>query len=467
MKANYLQQKQQSPRNPADGVEGSRLAFVSLGCSKALVDSERVLGRLLEEGMVLTDQMSAADVIVVNTCGFLESAEDESMEKIQEAVQQKKTGNCKYVVALGCLADRRGDRIREQLPGVDAVIGAKKREKLNGAIRALLTGLKREDIVLTGGDEKCRRDVGRYRLTEPHFGYVKIGEGCDNTCTFCVIPDIRGKLQSKSLDDIRAEVEELVEDGAREIVVIGQDTSDYGRDRYGNRRLADALRTIADVDGIEWVRLMYAYPGHLQTDAVQIMAEHPDIVPYIDMPIQHISPRILKRMSRGTTRSDVYEILETLRDHIPNLAIRTTLMVGFPGETEEDFQMLVDFVREQQFDRLGVFEYSDEQGSPAAKLDQKIDGDQKEERWHRLMDIQKDIAFQKAQERIGETVDVILEEDWGARENGMVGRTQWDAPERDPVIYVEGTNGHRPGEIVQANILRSQGYDLGGTVVEP
>ncbi len=459
MKANLLQQRKVTDR-ATSALEGTRLAFVSLGCAKALVDSERVIGSLLEDGMVLTDDYGAAEVIVVNTCGFLESAEEESMEKIREATEHKKNGNCRFVIALGCLAERRGKKIREKIPAVDAVVGAKKRERLNTTVRSLLSGVDRDEMVLTGGDEKCNRDVGRYRLTKKHFGYVKIGEGCDNTCTFCVIPDIRGGLRSKSLDDLQAEARELAADGVREINVIGQDTSDYGRDLYGERRLGDALKTMADVDGIRWVRLLYAYPGHLQDNALDVMADHPNVVPYIDMPIQHINQRILKRMARGTKTEEVYEILENLRHRIPDITIRTTLIVGFPGETEAEFQELKDFVREQEFDRLGVFEYSDEEGSPAEQLDGKVPREEIRRRWDEIMDLQKEIAFEKAREKVGKNTEVLLERD-GDNDNGtMVGRSKWDAPEQDPVTFVENTNGHEPGDLVPVEVTAAQGYDL-------
>ncbi len=460
MKSNVLQRNRYE-KATSSAVEGKRLAFASLGCAKALVDSEKVLGKLLEEGLVLTDDYAEADVIVVNTCGFLESAEEESMEAIREAVSYKKEGRCRHVIALGCLAERRGERIKKEVPGVDAVVGVRRREKMNEAIRALLSGLKRKNLVLTGGDERCNRDVGRYRLTQDHFSYLKIGEGCDNTCTFCIIPDIRGGLQSKPLEDLRAEAEELAASGAREINIIGQDTSDYGRDLYDRRRLGDALRTIADVDGIKWVRLLYAYPGHLENDAIDVMAEHPNVVPYLDVPIQHISPKILKRMSRGTTQNDVIELVEKLRDRIPDIAIRTTLIVGFPGEGKEEFEELKSFVKEYKFERLGVFEYSDEESAPSRQLDQKVAPETIKERWEELMQIQREIARSKAKDRVGGTEDVLLERP-GENSEGMIGRTARDAPEQDPIIYVHNTNGHDPGDLINVNVTGSDGYDLIG-----
>jgi len=460
MKSNVLQRNKYE-KATSSSVEGKRLAFASLGCAKALVDSEKVLGKLLEEGLVLTDDYAEADVIVVNTCGFLESAEAESMEAIREAVSYKKEGRCRHVIALGCLAERRGERIKKEVPGVDAVIGVRRREKMNETVRALLNGLKRKDLILTGGDERCNRDVGRYRLTRDHFAYLKIGEGCDNTCTFCIIPDIRGGLSSKSLDDLRAEARELASSGVREINIIGQDTSDYGRDLYGERRLGDALQTIADVDGIDWVRLLYAYPGHLQDDAIDVMADHPDVVPYLDVPIQHISPKVLKRMSRGTSREDVLELIEKLRDCIPDIAIRTTLIVGFPGEGDEEFEELKSFVREYEFERLGVFEYSDEESAPSRQLDQKVQPEVIKERWNELMQIQKGIARDHAKRRVGNVEEVILERS-GDSDDGLIGRTTKDAPEQDPIIYVHHTNGHRPGDLIDVEVTGSDGYDLIG-----
>lgn len=466
MKSNVLQKHRYEANTSSSPVEGKRIAFASLGCAKALVDSEKVLGKLLEEGLVLTDDYASADVIVVNTCGFLESAENESMEAIRDAVSYKKEGRCQHVIALGCLAERRGKRIKKQIPGVDAVIGVRRREKMNEAIRALLSGLKRKNLILTGGDEKCNRDVGRYRLTQNHTAYIKVAEGCDNTCTFCIIPDIRGGLQSKSLDDLRSEAKELVQTGVREINIIGQDTSDYGRDIYGERRLGEALRTIADVDGIDWVRLLYAYPGHLQDNAIEVMRDHPNVVPYLDVPIQHISKKILKRMSRGTSQKDVIQLIEKLRERIPNIAIRTTLIVGFPGEGEEEFQELKSFVREYEFERLGVFEYSDEESAPSRRLDQKVPEATIEERWEELMQIQRDIARKKAKERVGNSVEVLLEKAGDTDQDHLIGRTQWDAPEQDPVIYVNNCNGHTPGDMIDVNVTGANGYDLIGEPVQ-
>jgi ribosomal protein S12 methylthiotransferase len=465
MKSNVLQKHRYEANTNSSPVEGKRVAFASLGCAKALVDSEKVLGKLLEEGLVLTDDYAQADVIVVNTCGFLESAENESMEAIREAVSYKKEGRCQHVIALGCLAERRGKKIKKKVPGVDAVIGVRRREKMNEAIRALMSGLKRKDLILTGGDEKCNRDVGRYRMTRDHTAYLKVAEGCDNTCTFCIIPDIRGGLKSKQLEDLRAETEELVQSGVREINIIGQDTSDYGRDVYGERRLGDALRTIADVDGVDWVRLLYAYPGHLQDDAINVMRDHPNVVPYLDVPIQHISKKILKRMSRGTSQEHVIDLVEKLRDRIPEIAIRTTLIVGFPGEGKEEFEELKSFVQEYEFERLGVFEYSDEESAPSRQLDQKVPEDVIEERWDELMQIQQEIAREKAEERVGDSVEVLLEKSGNSDGNDLVGRTEWDAPEQDPVIYVNNCNGHQPGDLIDVNVTGATGYDLIGEPV--
>lgn len=463
MKANVLQRKNM------EGVQSQaqnryKLAFMSLGCAKNLVDSERVLGDLLEYGLVLTDEMSEAHMIVINTCGFLESAEKESMDAIRKAVSFKTNGkgNCSHVMVIGCLAERREDEIKERVPEVDAVIGSKKREKVKWAARSLLSGANRSDLILTGGDEQCNKDVGRYRLTQKHFGYVKIGEGCNNVCTFCIIPQIRGKLKDKSLENIREETKELAADGTKEINVIGQDTTDYGTELYGERRLEDALETVADVPGIEWVRLMYAYPGHLKTEALKMIRDHPDIVPYIDIPVQHISKRILKRMARGTSQEEVYRTLDEIRNIIPEVAIRTTLIVGFPGETEEDFQELKSFVETYEFERLGVFEYSDEESAPAKELDQKVPDDVKKERWEEIMKTQREIAFDNAQNRVGETEEVLIEKE-SQTPDEWVGRTRLDAPEQDPVIYVKGNNnGIEEGDLINVEITGARGYDLEG-----
>ena len=438
-----------------NSAEQLHVALVSLGCPKNLVDSEKIAAHLAEAGCVVGAPMDDADVIVVNTCAFLSSAKDESLEVIGEAMAQKQAGRARRVVVAGCLVNRDGDALLAESPGIDAVVGIYDRPSI---VQAVLGEGQLSQI--SPNDRPVAGDRGRLRLTLPHTAYLRISEGCSHRCTFCTIPDIRGPFRSKPLDEIVAEARELVDSGAIELNLIGQDTTGYGSDLAGGPGLADVLGALDGVDGVEWLRLMYAYPTGLTDDVLAAMAGSDHVVPYIDVPLQHISDPILKRMGRRMGRADVEAMLDRVRDRLGSPAIRTTFIVGFPGETEAQFEELLDFMVEFGFDAAGVFAYSPEGGTPAAKLDGAVAEEVKAERVERLMLAQQDVAFEANAASVGQSIDVLVD----AADNGgpPVGRHAGQAPEIDSVCLL--AEPREPGRIILAEVVDWQDYDL---VVQP
>lgn len=427
------------------------VAVVSLGCPKALVDCEKMLGLLAEGGCVVGSPMDQADVILINTCGFLAEARAEAMDVINEAVEHKQAGRCRRVVVTGCLPTRDGRDLLKAAPAVDAVIGVNERTSI---LKAVLTDgpfIQLDDPVGPPGD-----DTGRLRLTARHTAYLRISEGCDHRCTFCTIPAIRGPFRSKPADEVLAEARELVADGAVELSLIGQDTTAYGTDLDAGGNLAGLLGQLNDIEGLQWIRLMYTYPGGFRDELIDAMASCRKVARYVDVPLQHISDDILKTMGRGHSRADIESLIQRLRSAMPGIALRTTLIVGFPGESDENFAELLEFVRSTEFEALGVFEFSPEPGTPAARLPGAVDEEVVAARAEEIMLAQQEIAFAANEARMGKRVEVLVD---GFDVDGRcVGRTGFQAPEIDSVCYlVEPTE---PGRFIRGEVIDWDDYDL-------
>ncbi|WP_281725971.1 30S ribosomal protein S12 methylthiotransferase RimO, partial [Lachnoclostridium phocaeense] len=398
--------------------------FISLGCDKNLVDSEVMIGLLADKGYQMTDDETQADVIVINTCCFIHDAKEESIQTILEMAEYKKTGTLKALIVTGCLAQRYQEEILEEIPEVDEVLGTTSYDKIVDAIQEALegkSGVRIEDI-----DALPLPDTKRLVTTGGHFAYLKIAEGCDKHCTYCIIPKIRGNYRSVPMERLVKEARDLAEDGVKELILVAQETTIYGTDLYGEKSLHRLLRELCKIDGIRWIRILYCYPEEIDDSLIQVMKEEPKICHYLDLPIQHASTEILRRMGRRTSREDLEEIIGKLRREIPDIAIRTTLITGFPGETKEQHEELMDFVDQMEFDRLGVFTYSPEEGTPAAQMEDQIPEEVKEDRQAELMELQQEIAFDLAEDMIGREVLVMIEGKV-ADENAYVGRTYKDA----------------------------------------
>jgi ribosomal protein S12 methylthiotransferase len=439
-------------------------AFVSLGCPKNLVDSERMLGKLAQEGYALVPDAAGADVVVVNTCGFIEPARQESLSVIREMISLKDQGKIGSVVVAGCLVERKKDDLLTEVPGIDAMVNVFGREEIAEAVRRAVSQRAEQKSIFRPAPVRALEDTARLRVTPRHYAYLKISEGCDRTCTFCAIPGMRGKHVSKPIEEVVREAKELAADGVRELIVVAQDTTYYGLDLYGKTRLDELLREVAKVDGIEWIRLQYLYPIFFTDELIATIAETKKIIPYLDMPLQHISDRVLKRMQRKVRRKDIDELLAKLRRSLPSLAMRTTFLVGFPGETEAEFEELEAFVREQKFERVGVFPYSLEPGTPAVKLDEHMAEEIKHERRDRIMETQQTIALEWSQAQVGKTLEAIVDGPDPELPNHWQGRTHADSPEIDCIVRIKG-KGLRPGDIANVKIVGADDYDLMGRAI--
>lgn len=417
-----------------------------MGCAKNLVDSEKLMAQLRVNQFALAPSLEEADIAVINTCGFIEAAKQESIDMIIDTARQKGKGRLKRVVAMGCLTERYVAELRKEIPEVDAFVGS---NDLPGVLRAL------------GGDYR-RELLGERVLTTPGgSAYVKISEGCDNPCSFCAIPLMRGKHRSRPLEEILQETQLLAAQGVREIVLIAQDTTYYGLDLYGKRVLAHLLETVADTPGIEWVRLMYAYPAKFPVDVLDVIADHPRVCTYLDMPVQHVSDTILRSMRRGISTRALLQLLENVRTRVPDIALRTTLIVGYPGEREKEFEELVQFVEGMRFDRLGVFTYSREDGTTAFELGDTVPSDEKERRRAVIMELQQGISAARNEALIGTRQKVLVE-----RKDGDVyaGRTERDAPEIDGEVFITSARPLEPGEFHEVEIVDATEYDMYATL---
>ncbi|MEX2176116.1 MAG: 30S ribosomal protein S12 methylthiotransferase RimO [Pirellulaceae bacterium] len=436
-------------------------AFVSLGCPKNLVDSERMLGLLQIDGYELVSEPDGADFVVVNTCGFIERARTESFSAIDEMLSLKQQGKTRGVIVTGCLAERQKEQLLEDRPGIDQLVGVFGREEITRVADRLVGRLEEQRTVFRPAPIRALSDKDRLRITPRHFAYLKISEGCDRLCTFCAIPKMRGKHATKPIDEVLAEAEQLAADGVRELIVVAQDTTYYGMDLYGESRLAELLRRLEQVPGIDWIRLMYFYPMYIDDELLSVIADSSKILPYIDIPLQHASDGMLRRMARRVTRDQTEELLGRLRSRIKNLSLRTTFITGFPGETDDDFAQLVDFVQRHKFERMGVFTYSFEPDTPAANLPDQVPTDVMEARRDALMQVQQGISLAWNEAQVGRTLDVILDQPVPGEKNVWVGRSQYDAPDVDGLVFVTGDQYKlRAGDIVPSKIVAVQEYDL-------
>ena len=437
-----------------------KIGFVSLGCNKNLCDTENMMGLLAENGFEITPNPEEAEVVVVNTCGFIESAQQESIDTILEMAQYKEK-NCTLLVVCGCLAQRFAEEIRQEMPEVDVIVGTTAFDEIVEAINEGLKGKKNSYIYDINKD--VMENLPRIRTTPRAVAYLKIAEGCDNKCTYCAIPYIRGKYRSRSEENILAEAEALAADGVREIIVVAQDTTRYGIDLYGEKRISQLLRKLCKISGIEWVRVHYSYPEEIDEELIKTISEEDKIVKYLDIPVQHGASSVLKRMGRKTTRSRLEELVKKLRTQIPDITLRTSIIAGFPGETEEEFEELCDFLESVKFDRVGVFAYSCEEGTPAAKMNGQLPEEIKETRRDKVMELSQRISLERNNSMIGKTVRVITE---GFEENLYYGRSGGESIEIDPKIYFGAHRELNAGDFVDVTIKSADIYDLYGEETE-
>ncbi len=448
-----------SERLADKGYSKGTYCFVSLGCPKNLVDSEKMLGTLALDGYTLVSEPDGADFVIVNTCGFIESSRAESKAVIREMLDLKRQKRTRGVIVAGCLPQRLGSALLDELPEIDHIVGVFGRDEINRVADHLIGGAREQRELFRPAPMTALDDRARLRITPRHFAYLKISEGCDRTCTFCSIPKMRGKHVTKPIEMVIAEARELAADGVRELNLVAQDTTYYGMDLYGEVRLAELLRQLETVDGIDWIRLMYLYPINFNDELIDTIAGSAKIVPYLDLPLQHISDTVLKRMQRRVNRRQTVDLVQKLRAQIPNVVLRTTFVVGFPGETDEQFHELTEFVDETRFERLGVFTYSLEPGTPSVKLEGHLPEEVMVARREELMAVQQEIAFEFAESLIGYELDVLI--DSADDDGGFIGGTFADAPEIDASVAVEGA-GAQVGEFVPVEITGRVGYDLVG-----
>ena len=436
--------------------------FVSLGCDKNLVDSEVMLGILRAHGFTLVDDEIEADIIVVNTCSFIHDAKEESIQTILEMAEMKHSCRCKALIVTGCMAERYKDEIMTEIEEVDAVIGTTSYQHIAEVVAEVLEGQKVKQFDDLQAMPEV--DVQRIMTTGGYSSYLKIAEGCDKHCTYCIIPKVRGDFRSVPMEHLLEEAQNLADGGVKELILVAQETTMYGTDLYGEKRLPQLLRALCKISGLRWIRILYCYPEEITDELIQVIKEEPKICHYLDLPIQHASDGILKRMGRRTSRAQLIETIEKLRREIPDIALRTTLITGFPGETQEQHEELMDFVDQMEFDRLGVFTYSPEEDTPAASMPDQIPEEVKEERQADLMELQQDIVFDQAEDRIGEELLVMIEGKV-ADENAYVGRTYRDAPNVDGLIFVNTSEELMSGDFAKVKVTGSADYDLIGELL--
>ena len=439
------------------------ILFISIGCDKNLVDSEVMLGLLNAKGYQMVDDEMEADIIIVNTCCFIHDAKEESIQTILEMAQYKTDGRLKVLVVTGCLAQRYQQEILDEIPEVDAVLGTTSYDKIVEAVEEALAGkghVEVEDI-----DALPLVDTRRLVTTGGHFAYLKIAEGCDKHCTYCIIPNIRGNFRSVPMERLIKEAGELAGQGVKELILVAQETTLYGKDLYGEKSLHRLLRELCKISGIRWIRILYCYPEEIDENLIQVMKEEKKICHYLDLPIQHANDDILKRMGRRTSKKQLEEIIGRLRREIPDIALRTTLITGFPGETKEQHEELMEFVDEMEFDRLGVFTYSPEEDTPAADMPDQVPEEVKEERQAEIMELQQEIVFDQAEAMIGREVLVMIEGKV-ADENAYVGRTYKDAPNVDGLIFINTEAELMSGDFAKVKVTGALEYDLIGELKE-
>lgn len=438
-----------------------KILFISLGCDKNLADSEEMLGLLTAGGHEITDDETQADAIVINTCCFIKDAKEESVETILEMAEYKKTGSCHALIVTGCMAQRYQKEIIEEVPEVDAVLGTTSYGDIVKALEEAVAGNHFEEF----RDIDYLPDTGSKRVltTGGHFGYMKIAEGCDKHCTYCIIPKLRGKFRSVPMERLIAQAEDMAEQGVKELILVAQETTVYGKDLYGKKSLHILLKKLCEIRGIRWIRILYCYPEEIYDELIETIRDEKKICHYLDIPIQHASDRILKRMGRRTSKQELIDIVGKLRKEIPDIVLRTTLITGFPGETEEDHEELKEFVDEMEFDRLGVFTYSPEENTPAAEMADQVPEEVKEERRDELMELQQEISYDRGQDRIGQELLVMIEGKV-ADESAYIGRTYGDAPKVDGYIFVQTGELLMTGDFAKVRVTGALEYDLIGVL---
>ena len=440
-----------------------KIFFVSLGCDKNLVDSEEMLGLLEKKGYSFTDDETEADIIIINTCCFINDAKEESIQSILEMAEYKKSGSCKALVVTGCMAQRYKQEILDEIEEVDMVLGTTAYDKIVEAVDQALAGKR-------GVEERSlsylpQTDGGRIVTTGGHFAYLKIAEGCNKCCTYCIIPKLRGRYRSVPMERLIAQAEELAAEGVKELILVAQETTVYGVDLYGQKSLHLLLEALCKISGIRWIRILYCYPEEIYDELIETMKREPKVCHYLDLPIQHASDAVLKRMGRRTTKEDLVSIVTKLRQEIPDIILRTTLITGFPGETKEQHEEMMDFIDEMEFDRLGVFTYSQEEDTPAASMPDQIDEETKLDWQEELMELQQEIAFDKAQDMVGRIVTAMVEGKV-ADENAYVARTYGDAPNVDGLLFINTDEVLMSGDFVRARITGAAEYDLIGEIAD-
>lgn len=438
-----------------------KILFISLGCDKNLVDTEDMLGLLQQKGYTFTDDETECEIAVVNTCCFIGDAKEESINTLLEMAELKKTGQLKVLVAAGCLAQRYREEIQQEIPEVDAIVGTTAITQIADAIEQVLAG--RTVQLFQEVDAPPATDTGRVLTTGGHYAYLKIAEGCNKRCSYCIIPKVRGSYRSVPMEALLKEAQELAQQGVKELILVAQETTLYGIDLYGEKSLHRLLHALAQIPGIFWIRILYCYPEEITEELIQAIKSEPKVCHYLDIPIQHASDRILRRMGRRTTQSQLREMIGRLREEIPDICLRTTLIAGFPGETQEDHEKLMDFINEMEFDRLGAFTYSQEEDTVAAEMPDQIPEEQKQAWQQEIMELQQEIAFDKAADMVGSVLTVMVEGKV-ADEEVYVARTYRDAPGVDGYLFVNTSAALMTGDLVRVRVTDSNEYDLIGEI---
>ena len=441
-----------------------KIGMVSLGCPKNLVDSEVMLGIIRDKKMEITNNPAEADLIIVNTCGFIESAKEESVNTVLQMAEYKNEGCCKYLIMTGCLSQRYADELFESMPEVDAVVGTDCFTDIAWIIDEVMAGKRVKHLQKLASKNVAM--LPRMLTTPSYMAYLKIAEGCDNCCSYCIIPQLRGPYTSRPYEEVLAEAKALADSGVKELIVVAQDTTRYGEDLYGKLLLPKLLQDLNDLEGIQWIRVMYLYPNNFTDELIEAFATLDKVCKYIDIPLQHASDRLLDSMNRYDTRAQVETLLEKLRTRIPGITIRTTFIVGFPGETEEDFAELQDFMEKQRFENAGVFQYSQEEGTVAGAMPNQIDQEVKENRYHELMALQAGISEEIHQDREGEELDVLVEGFDEENDKLAFGRSIHEAPDIDGNIFIEGAEDVQIGDIVRVRILQGFTYEMVGELIK-
>ena len=439
-----------------------KILFISLGCDKNLVDTEVMLGMLASRGYEMTNEEQEADIIVINTCCFIHDAKEESIQNILEMAEYKKNGSAKALIVTGCMAERYRQEILDEIPEVDEVLGTTAYDRILDAVDAALAG--QHEVMMADLDALPLPETKRLVTTGGHFAYLKIAEGCDKHCTYCIIPKIRGNFRSVPMERLIKEAEELADQGVKELILVAQETTLYGKDLYGEKSLPKLLRELCKISGIRWIRILYCYPEEITDELIQVMKEEPKICHYLDLPIQHANDTILRRMGRRTSKQELIDIVQKLRKEIPDICLRTTLITGFPGETQEQHEEVMEFIDTLEFDRLGAFTYSPEEDTPAATFEDQIDEEVKEDRQADIMELQQEIAFDKAEDMIGREVLVMIEGKV-ADENAYVGRTYRDAPNVDGLIFINTDVELISGDFAKVKVTGALDYDLIGELI--